>query len=392
MRLMKTKPSIITLLALMPFASIAAVLFTPALPAIALWFHISESAAGSAMSLFLLGYALGNLPYGPLAKRYGRKGAIYCGIGMTIFSCGLILIAGHYHLWNLFLIGRFLSALGSSVGMKIAFTIIADVFNKEEATKKVAIATLAFATAPSLAIALGGYLTASFGWQSCFYALIAYSISLLTLSLFLRETAPSLDPQALKPAHIMNGYQRKFKNRTLVYCGLILGGVTSITYLFSTIAPFLAINRLHVSPQHYGLMNCIPPLGLIGGSFASHWLASRRSKLSAIALGSTISLAASALMLMLFLTGAISLWTLFIPISLIYFGTSLIFSNASSFAMDHIQDKSNGSAVMGFINLLVATSAVLIAESLHSPHPTLLPLLFIALSVCIIIIHRRLKP
>ena len=58
-----------------------------------------------------------------------------------------------------------------------------------------------------------------------------------------------------------------------------MGSVTSMIYLFSTLAPFLSINHLRLSPKVFGLMNCIPPLGLIGGSFVSHWLSTRRAPL-----------------------------------------------------------------------------------------------------------------
>ena len=179
------KPSLLTLLLLMPFASVAAVLFTPALPGIANAFHISESAAGSAMTIFLLGYALGNLPYGPFAKRFGRKPAIYCGVALTLLGCLLVLFAGKILSWNLFLFGRFLTALGSSVGMKISFTMIADAFQEAEATKTVSLATLAFAVAPGLSIALGGFLTTDYGWESCFYAVLLYSLVILGFSIFL---------------------------------------------------------------------------------------------------------------------------------------------------------------------------------------------------------------
>lgn len=388
---MKKKPSLLTLLLLMPFASIAAVLFTPALPAIAILFQISEGAAASAMSVFLVGYALGNLPYGPIAKRYGRKPAIYFGAALTIFSSLLIVAAGRYQLWNLFLIGRFLSALGSSVGMKIAFTIIGDAFEKEEATKTVSLATLAFAIAPGLSVALGGYLTVAFGWESCFYAIALYSALILALSFPLPETALQLDPHALNPSAIVSTYRQKFKNKTLVYCALILGCVTSLIYLFSTIAPFLVINGLHVSPEHYGLLNFIPPLGLIGGSFTSHWLSSRKPKREVIAKGALICTAILLIMLFLFLTFQFSIWTLFIPITALYFGTSLIFNNASSLAMEHVKDKSNGSAIMGFINVSFAAIAVFIGESISSPSPIVLTLIFLCIVLAIFILNHRLK-
>ena len=170
-----------------------------------------------------------------------------------------------------------------------------------------------------------------------------------------------------------------------------MGCVTSIIYLFSTLAPFLGINRIGLNPEEYGFLNFIPPLGLIAGSFASHWLAARREKLAVVQLGGKILIVASIVMLLFFAMGKINLWTLFLPIPFLYFGTSLIFNNASSFAMDHMQDKSNGSAIMSFINMALATLAVLLAQWINSPILLLMPLLFLFFAFLLLFLHRRLK-
>jgi MFS family permease len=375
----------------MPFASISAVLFTPALPEIAKVLRVSDGQVQAAMTIFLLGYAFGNLPYGPIAKRFGRKPAIYLGVIVSILGLFLTLVGGNNHLFSLFLLGRFLSALGSSVGMKISFTIIADAFEQAQATKKLSLATLAFAIAPGIAVGVGGFLTTYYGWQSCFYALIGYSFLVLILSLFLPETAPYLDKDALNVKHIKEAYRRKLKNKKILYSALIMGCVTSIIYLFSTLAPFLGINEIGLNPEEYGSLNLIPPIGLIAGSLVSHWLATRREKLAVIKLGGEISVVAIIAMLFFFIFGKINLWTLFLPIPFIYFGTSLIFNNASSFAMDHMQDKSNGSAIMSFINMMLATVAVLIAQSINSPLPILMPLFFLFFALLLLFLQRNLK-
>ncbi len=385
------KPSLLTLLLLMPFASISAVLFTPALPEIAKVLGVSDGQVQATMTLFLLGYAFGNLPYGPIAKRFGRKPAIYIGVIIAILGSLLTLWAGRNHFFGLFLTGRFLSALGSSVGMKISFTIIADAFEQTEATKKLSLATLAFAIAPGIAVGAGGVLTTHYGWESCFYALIVYSCIVFVLSLFLPETVPYLDKDALDLKNIKETYKRKLKNKKIIYASLIMGCVTSIIYLFSTLAPFLGINKIGLNPEEYGFLNFIPPLGLIAGSFASHWLAARREKLAVIQLGGKISVLAIIVMLVFFATGKINLWTLFLPIPFLYFGTSLIFNNSSSFAMGHMQDKSNGSAIMSFINMTLATVAVLVAQSINSPIPLLMPLLFLFFAFLLLFLQRRLK-
>ncbi len=385
------KPPLFTLLLLMPFASIYAVLFTPSLPEIARILGVGDGQVQATMTVFLLGYAIGNLPYGPLAKRFGRKPAIYLGAVVAILGATLSLLGGLYSFFNLFLVGRFLSALGSSVGMKISFTIIADAFEQVEATKKLSMATLAFAIAPGLAVSLGGFLTAHYGWESCFYALITYSGFVLLLSFFLPETAPYLDKNALNYENIKESYKRKLKNKKVMYSSFMMGCATSIIYLFSTLAPFLGINQIGLDPEQYGLLNLIPPIGLIAGSFTSLWLATRWTKLHVVKLGIKVAICAIILMLFFFMIGKLNMWSLFLPIPFLYFGTSLIFNNSSSYAMDHMQDKSTGSAIMSFSNMLLATFAVLMAQTVNSLLAIFVPLFFLVFALLAWFLQSRLK-
>jgi DHA1 family bicyclomycin/chloramphenicol resistance-like MFS transporter len=111
-----------TLLLMISFASVNAVLFTPALPAIANYFTISNDLAGYTITWFLVGYAFGQLFYGPLANRFGRKPALYAGISLQIISSFICAFSGLVHVYAVLVLGRFLLALGSGVGLKMVFT------------------------------------------------------------------------------------------------------------------------------------------------------------------------------------------------------------------------------------------------------------------------------
>lgn len=108
---MPAKLPFITLLLLISFASVNAVLFTPALPGIAYFFGISADTAQQTITWFLIGYALGQLLYGPIANRFGRKPALYAGIGLQIVSSLLCVLAGVLHQYWLLVVARFLLAL-----------------------------------------------------------------------------------------------------------------------------------------------------------------------------------------------------------------------------------------------------------------------------------------
>ncbi len=370
------EPSLWILLLLVSFASISAVLFTPSLPELTQKLQITPSEAQFTITIFLVGYALGNLPYGPLANYLGRKSAIYVGIMLALAGSALIVLVAFVGLFWLFILGRFLLALGSSVGITLAYTIIGDIYKKKALTKKISYFMLVFAIGPSASVALGGFLTAHFGWVSCFYFLIAYSLFLLIATSYLPETIKKLDRDALILKKIREGYCAKLKNKTLITASVLMGLGSSTIYLFASEAPFVGISYIGLTPEAYGLLNFIPPAGMIVGSILVNILAGKKEPFSVILLGIFIALSSSLVMLGLFLLGSISLWSLFLPMPFIYIGDTLVFSNASSFAMTYARNKSNGSAVMNCINLAMCVLILLAVEALASHHLLVMPITF----------------
>jgi DHA1 family bicyclomycin/chloramphenicol resistance-like MFS transporter len=370
------EPPLFILLLLVSFASVSAVLFTPALPQIAHQLNISDTKAQLTITVFLIGYALGLLPYGPISNRFGRKPAAYLGISIAILGCLLVLLVDRFQEFWLLMLGRILMALGSSVGIKIAFTMVGDVYQHEKATKKISLLLLSFAIVPSLAMAIGGLLTSHFGWASSFYFQIAYSIFIMILTFFLPETCHDLDPDALKIKNIANNYLLKLKNKKLIICAFLMGCGTAVIYLFIAEAPFIGINHIRLKPDEYGLLNLIPIIGLIGGALLANFLAGKKEPIFIIFLGIAAACAVSAMMLFLFLFEIVTVWSLFIPITIIYCAESLVYANASSLIMSHAQNKSYASATMNFINIGMSVVTLFIFGTISSRSIFLMPLVF----------------
>jgi DHA1 family bicyclomycin/chloramphenicol resistance-like MFS transporter len=217
----KHQPAFITLLLMISFASVNAVLFTPALPDISAFFSLTDATTQQTITWFLIGYALGQLLYGPIASRFGRKPALYTGISLQIISCFICASAGLLHCFSVLVVGRFMLALGSGVGLKMTFTIVNECYEPKIASQKISYLMLAFAITPGLGVALGGFLNAKLGWMSCFYASALYGVLLLYLTRRLPETSNPLDQNALKLSHLLHAYGTQFKNRQLICGGLM---------------------------------------------------------------------------------------------------------------------------------------------------------------------------
>lgn len=386
------EPSLLLLSIVISFASVLSVLFVPAFPDMAIGMGISSAQVQMTLSVFVVGYALSVLPYGPISNRFGRKPAIY--LGASIATCGslMVLIAGELSLLWLLLLGRFITALGSGVGLKVAFTMVGDVYQKDAATKKLSSLILAFAITPGLGIALGGFLTQHLGWRSCFYFMAAYCLFVLIISFFLPETAKSRDPTALNLSRIKEGLLGAFRNPTVITCGLLMGCGASMIYLFVALGPFIGISLLGASPEAYGLLNFIPPVGMVAGSFIGRYLAGRWEPVKVIAFGICVIVIFSSIMLALSLMDIFNIWCLFLPMLFIYLGFSLVYSNASSIAFSKAPDKANASAVMHFCNLGTAVVMLFMVTTLPFKQPFILPLVFLLLAAGMLVLRKRLMP
>ncbi len=375
-----SKPSFVTLLLLISFASVNAALITPALPAIAHFFNITHSAAQQTITWFLIGYAFGQLLYGPLANRFGRKPALYIGISLQIVSSLVCLLAGMIHVYWLLVAGRLFIALGASVGLKMTFTLVNEYYEPKMASQKISYLMSAFAITPGLGVALGGILNTHFGWLSCLYAGIVYGLVLFFLVTRLPETQKVLDFDALKVKHLIQGYTSQLKNTQLIIGGLLMAGATSFVYAFAAVAPFVAINLLSMNSTEYGVANILPTMGLLLGSLFSAQFVKKYSHRLGILLGIVIALCATLLMLLAVIMHQSAYFILFLPMTLSYFGLALVFSYASTIAMSHATDKAHGSAVMNFISM-GSMAAIVLSLGLFSITKFLLPMGYIIICI-----------
>lgn len=378
------KPSFILLFLLISFGSVTAVLFTPALPQISNYFGVDANTTQWTVTLFLIGYAFGQLIYGPLSNAYGRKMSLYVGIITEIIASIVCALSGYLQAFWLLIIARLFMALGASVGLKMTFTLLADSYKPEEATRITSHLMIAFAITPGLGIAIGGYLTEYLGWQSCFYFLAIYGVLLLYLTFHMQETATKFELKALYLSNITNKYMSTLKNTQLIIGAVLMGCGTAVVYLFAAMAPFVVQQIMHVSASKYGLWNLVPPIGILFGSQLAAYSSKQLQNIQSILLGVAIMILGVISMLLGLHIQQSEIW-LFVPLAVIYIGMSFVFPNASTIAMTHAQDKSSASAMMSFINMGIATISVLLINLITIHNAIMIPLVFMFMIVLAII-------
>lgn len=373
------------LIMLASFAAVCALLYTPALPQVASYLKISSSQAQQSISIFLIGYALGFLPWGPLANDIGRKKTTHIGLALAAFGLlSSMMIVIYPKLW-LLNCGRLLTALGSSVGIKITYTYIADLFTKEEILSKISYLLLASAAASSLAVAAGGLITSYLGWLSCFYVTFGYGVLLLNLSFFLPETLTEDKKIPIDPLNLLRTYACFVKNTALIKSSFMMGCCTAFTYLFASMAPFILIQNMGLSPKDYGLYNFIPASGIIAGFYAIQFFKTKLASIKQIKYGMLVAAFFTAALTFLLITHKLTSLSIFLSMAGLYLGISIVFANASSLALSTTTDKSNASSTMNFLNMSLCCLTLFIDES-FSKGPELIMISSYVILICFVIL------
>lgn len=388
-RLKVKKPSLLTLIVLISYGSIGAALFTPAIPAVMDRFGIDASKAQLTIMIYLVGYSLGQLIYSPLAKAFGRKPALYTGIGISLIGMLLSALAGPIDSFFLLVMARLISALGASVGLSLTFLMISDYFYEKHARKVTAYTMLAFAVIPGVAIALGGFFVAYLGWESCFYFLMLYALFTLFLVYRLPETGGIKEKDATKAKTIFTAYRRDFKNNILVLYSVMISFTTAIIYIFAATAPVIVIKMMGVSPDTYGLMNLIPAAGYFIGNFAAARLSNHLKIKTVLKTGIVLMGIGVVVLAALLYFGFWSPLTLFFPMLIVYFGIPLFYSNAAVLATFRVPDKPNASSIMSFLNIGGAVLGLIVIELLHGNPIYIMPSIFLLLVALVILLFRK---
>ena len=253
------------LIALGPFTMS---LYTPSMPAIREAMATSESLVQASITVFLAAVALGQLFYGPVSDRYGRRGVLFFGYALFILaSIGCALATDISHL----LIARVFQGLGASASAVMSRAIIRDLFDKSDIARMLSFVSMALAVAPAVGPLLGGQLETAFGWQSNFVVLAAGgSLLMLLVYVVLPETNRNVQKQSFLRSYGTLLGSRQF----LGYAGpvgAVLGGIFS----FHSVAPFILIDLLEVPPTRYGFFTLMSVSGYFFGAFISNRAAGR---------------------------------------------------------------------------------------------------------------------
>ncbi|MGF6392837.1 multidrug effflux MFS transporter [Pseudomonas plecoglossicida] len=349
--------------ALSAFGPLAIDFYLPAFPAMAQAFATDEKHVQATLAAYFLGLSLGQLAYGPVADRFGRRKPLLFGV--ALFTLASLACAYAPNLDTLIL-ARFVQALGGCAGMVLSRAIVSDKCDPVASAKVFSQLMLVMGLAPILAPMLGGVLVNLAGWQSIFLALSLFSACcLLAVSRGLPESLPANMPrQPLSGA--LRQYLRLLADR--VFIGHALTGGIAIAGMFAYIAgsPFVFIKLYGVPPEHYGWLFGTNAAGFILVAQVNARLLAKRGPAFLLVRAVWFYLAAGLVLLGVAALRPAQLWPLLVPLFVCIASLGCIIPNASACAMSGQGARAgSASALMGCLQFSVAAGAASLVSLLH---------------------------
>jgi MFS transporter, DHA1 family, multidrug resistance protein len=335
-------------------SSLAVDMSLPALPAIAADFETSAARAQLTIGFYLLGYASGQLFYGPLSDRFGRRPMLL--IGMTVYTLSGFLCALAPTIDAMIAL-RLLQGFGGAVGVVVTRAAARDYFHGRELAQTLSSITAVQAFGPLLAPVIGGVLATHFDWWMIFLVQGGFAGAMLVATWDgFGESLQQRDLHAIRPGRLLANYWTFFSNPRCIGFALVSACVFGGLFIVLSASPFVLIEVYGLSSQAYGFFFGASVLGYMVGSFGNRRLLRGAMQSETLLRCGLVILIIAALAMLVFAT---KMWGgvagIMGPYVVYCFAISLVQSNAIAAAMEPVPHMAGtGASLMGAIQMASA--------------------------------------
>jgi DHA1 family bicyclomycin/chloramphenicol resistance-like MFS transporter len=243
--------SLVVLGALTSFGPMAIDLYLPAFPDVAQDLGVAVATVPLTLTAAMLGLGLGQLFYGPLSDRFGRKRPLM--VGLILFTIASLACAVAPNFESL-LAMRFLQSLGGSAGVVIARAIVRDLYRGKALAQALSIVVMVFALAPVLAPTLGAGLLQLGSWRWLFVALALFGVACIAASLLLPETLTVASRTDHGFADAIRRYKQLLGNRLFLAPALLAGTTFIVLFSYISTSPAVMLEFFGLSEMEFALL------------------------------------------------------------------------------------------------------------------------------------------
>ena len=325
-------------------------MYLPAFPDIAKSLNTSVARVTLSLSSFFIGISVGQLFYGPLLERFGRKKPLYAGLCIYLLaSIGCAFAASV----NALIALRLLQALGGCVGMVASRAMVRDLFDVKENAKIFSTLMLVVAVSPIIAPTLGGYITAALGWHYVFAMLIIIALSILGAIYFFLPETKKADPHfSLKPLSILKSYGGVITHPQFYTYALTAAISAAAIYAYIGGSPHVFMELFHVNEKQYGWIFALIAMGLIGSSQLNSVLLKNYTSEQIIKVALRCQTIIGAIMVLITVLGWGDLFVIIFLIFIFLCCQGFIFPNASALSLAAFgHNAGSASALLGGIQM-----------------------------------------
>jgi MFS transporter, DHA1 family, multidrug resistance protein len=327
-------------------------MYLPSLPDIVRLLGTDTAQGQLTISAYLIGFAVGQIVYGPVADRHGRKPAL---IGAIALYCAASFACGVSTSIEMLIGARALQALGGCGGIVLARAIVRDLYSGARAGRELSLISSVMALAPVLAPVVGGVLQTAFGWHSVFLTLVAAGLAGVSVVWLLLPETLGTQGEVVSLASMVNSYRIVARNPAyLAYLGL---ATTCYAGLFAWIsaASFVLQNLYGLSPFNFGVAFALGSVGYMVGATLAARVVVRLGIDAVIGFGGLAMTLGGLGMVASVALGLTSSLSLVLPMAVYLAGLGMVLPQSIAGAMTPFPERAGAaSALLGFIQQSVA--------------------------------------
>jgi len=352
------------LIAIGPFSIDA---YLPGFPAIAKDLQTDIEHVALSLTSYFIGISIGQLFYGPVLDRYGRKRPLLAGLSIYMASAvGCALAPSIYTLVSF----RFLLAIGGCVGMVASRAVVRDLFSTHETAKIFSMMMLVMGIAPIIAPVLGGIIVTSAGWRFLFLLmLIVAALITFVIVKFLPESKEPDNTVSFHPVRIVKGYFSLFRDRTFLIYAIASGAASGALFSYISDSSFVFIELFGLSETTFGWIYGLNAMALITATQLNRfWLSKRDSRQISII---SLSLQLTAAVLLIFSVVLEMNYVLIMTMIIIYlFWLGFLNPNTTALALESFKKNAGtASAMLGSLQMVFGASASALVSIFHDGTP-----------------------